>query len=262
MADNSSIGGLLEIMRRLRDPDNGCPWDLQQDARSIARYAIEEACELADAIESDRGDEVRDELGDLLFQVVFHAQLASEQNRFRFDDVVQAISEKMIRRHPHVFGDARVDNAAEQTLEWERHKQQERGHVSSLLDGIATSLPALSRADKLQSRAARAGFDWPHIEGVFDKVNEELAEFRDALDKPAEQEAIIAEAGDLLFAVVNLLRHAGLDAESALRSGNRKFERRFRALEQKCAADGRAVNEAGMAVLEGYWQEVKLEELD
>jgi ATP diphosphatase len=257
---STAISTLLNIMRQLRDPHSGCPWDQQQNFLSIAPYTLEEAYEVVDAIESGQPDSLKDELGDLVFQVVFHAQLASEAGWFDFEDVVQGICDKLVRRHPHVFADAVVNDAETQTLEWERLKQQERGEQVSQLDGVPVALPALLRAGKLQRRAARAGFDWPDINGVFDKVAEELDELRGALAVPADLEAVHEEAGDLLFAVVNLLRHAGIDAESALRDGNRKFERRFRAVEQCCAENGCSVGDAGIDLLEAYWCAVKAAE--
>jgi MazG family protein len=240
-------------VQQLRDPDSGCPWDLKQDFRSIAPYTLEEAYEVVDAIETGQQDSLKDELGDLIFQVVFHAQLASEAGWFQFEDVVRGICEKMVRRHPHVFASAVVKDAESQTLEWEAHKQQERGQQDSLLAGVPVALPALLRAGKLQQRVARVGFDWPDINGVFDKVSEELGELSNALAMPANEQAVREEAGDLLFAVVNLLRHAGVEAESVLREANRKFERRFRIVEQLCAENGCAVAEASLDVLEGFW---------
>jgi MazG family protein len=244
-------------MARLRDPAGGCPWDLQQDFHSIAPYTLEEAYEVVDAIESGSPDELRTELGDLLFQVVFHAQLASEAGWFDFEDVVQGICNKMTRRHPHVFADAVVDDAAAQTHAWEQHKQQERGAQQSVLTGVPAVLPALTRANKLQGRVARVGFDWPDVDGVQAKVVEELAELRHEIDSQAGAEALMNEAGDLLFAAVNLVRHAGIDPEQALRQGNRKFERRFRQLEAMCAADDKEVSTLGIDTLESYWQQVK-----
>ncbi len=254
---STSISTLLRIVQELRDPVSGCPWDLKQDFRSIAPYTLEEAYEVVDAIEAGQQDNLKDELGDLIFQVVFHAQLASEAGWFQFEDVVQCICEKMVRRHPHVFASAVVKDAESQTLEWEMQKKRERGDQGSLLAGVPNALPALLRAGKLQKRVARVGFDWPDINGVFDKVSEELGELRDALAKSANEQAVREEAGDLLFSVVNLLRHAGVDAESALREGNRKFERRFRIVEQLCAENGCTVAEAGLDVLEGYWRAAK-----
>ena len=255
-----SIETLLDIMKRLRDPVRGCPWDLQQDSRSIAPYTLEEAYEVVEAIEHDGPGAVRGELGDLLFQVVFHAQLASEAGEFDFSDVVQSISEKMIRRHPHVFAGARVADATQQTVAWERHKERERGARTSLMDGVPLAMSALDRACKLQKRAAHAGFDWPDVSGALDKLGEETREFATALAGQHGRDAVIDEAGDLLFSVVNVLRHAGIDPESALRMGNRKFERRFRALEQRCRSAGIDPSAAGIDTLEAFWCELKQEE--
>ncbi|MDH3979775.1 MAG: nucleoside triphosphate pyrophosphohydrolase [Gammaproteobacteria bacterium] len=254
---SSSIDSLLKIMARLRDPAGGCPWDLEQDFHSIAPYTLEEAYEVVDTIESGRPDELCAELGDLLFQVVFHAQLASEADWFDFEEVVQGICDKMTCRHPHVFADAVIDDAAAQTRAWERHKQQERGEQQSVLAGVPVALPALTRANKLQGRAARVGFDWPDVEGVQAKVVEELAELRHEIDTQAGPKALAEEAGDLLFAAVNLVRHAGIDPEQALRQGNRKFERRFREVEAMCAADGVVLSTADIDTLERYWQLAK-----
>ncbi len=254
---SSNIHSLLQIMARLRNPAGGCPWDLQQDFNSIAPYTLEEAYEVVDAIESGQPEDLREELGDLLFQVVFHAQLASEAGWFDFEDVVQGICDKMTRRHPHVFADALIDDAEAQTHAWEQHKQQERGEQESVLAGVPVALPALARAYKLQGRAARVGFDWPDAGGVAAKVAEELEELRHEIDCQAGTEALSDEAGDLLFAAVNLVRHAGIDPELALRQGNRKFERRFRQVEAMCAADGVEISTAGIDVLENYWQLAK-----
>jgi ATP diphosphatase len=256
----SNIDSLLKIMARLRDPVNGCPWDLAQDFQSIAPYTLEEAYEVVDSIEGGRPHELRDELGDLLFQVAFHSQLASEAGWFEFDDVVQGICDKMLRRHPHVFADAVIDDAEAQTHAWEQHKQQERGEQQSVLSGVPLALPALTRANKLQRRAARVGFDWPDVEGVQAKVAEELAELRHEIDSGSDGETLAGEAGDLLFAAVNLVRHAGIDPEQALRQGNRKFESRFREVEARCAADGVDMATAGIDALERYWQLAKEKE--
>jgi MazG family protein len=249
---------LLAIMARLRDPARGCPWDLQQDFRSIAPHTLEEAYEVADAIE--RGDlgTLRDELGDLLFQVAFHAQLASEQGAFRFDDVVDAICDKLTRRHPHVFGDAVVSGAAEQTDAWERMKREERvarGAEGALAE-VPIALPALTRARKLGDRAARAGFDWPDHEGPRAKVGEELAELDAALTSPdpARKEA---ELGDLLFSVVNLARHLGLDPEAALRKANERFARRYRRVELELARLGQSASSASPELLDRLWMAAK-----
>lgn len=255
--DTRDIAALLAVMDRLRDPDGGCPWDLQQDFRSIAPYTLEEAYEVVDAIEAGDPAALRDELGDLLFQVVFHARLAGEAGWFAFPDVVAGIVDKMQRRHPHVFGDAVVADAEAQTRAWEAHKHRERGERDSLLDGVPHALPALTRACKLQQKAARAGFDWPSVDGVLDKVGEELAELRAELERRDDGEALFEEAGDLLFAVVNLLRHAGVDSEAALRAGNRKFARRFRQVESRCRAAGQDVCAVGLETLERYWQQAK-----
>jgi len=257
MADALTMERLLEIMKRLRDPVGGCPWDLQQDFRSIAPYTIEEAYEVADAIERDSAPGLREELGDLLFQVAFHAQLASEAGWFDFRDVLDGICEKMVRRHPHVFADETIDTAEAQTQAWEQHKARERGPQASLLDGVPLVLPALTRADKLQRRASRAGFDWPSIHGVSDKVEEELEELCREIDAGTDRDALVDEAGDLLFATVNLLRHAGIDPESALRRGNEKFSRRFRGVEAMCAEAGHAVEGTDLDTLDVYWDRVK-----
>lgn len=253
---------LLEIMARLRDPEGGCPWDRKQTFATIAPYTIEEAYEVADAIERGDMHELRDELGDLLFQVVFYAQMAREQGEFEFNDVVRAICDKMHRRHPHVFGEAEVGSAEEQRLAWEELKREERaakaGDVPpSLLDGVAGALPALIRAEKLQKRAARAGFDWPDPSGVFAKVREELDEVAEELEQGVGHERLVEEVGDLLFACVNLARHAGVDAEMALATGNRKFERRFRAMEQRLAKENRQFADMELDEMEAHWQAVK-----
>ena len=259
-AEPATIQTLLEIMACLRSPDNGCPWDRQQDFRSIAPYTLEEACEVIDAIERDDRSGLRDELGDLLFQVVFHARMASESGWFGFSDVVQAICDKLIRRHPHVFAGAEIADAAAQTHAWEAHKQHERGASDSVLDGVPLALPALMRADKLQKKASRAGFDWPDIRGVFDKVEEEMEELRAEIKEGLDQEALRDEAGDLLFAVVNLVRHAGAEPESALRRANRKFTKRFQQVEQLCNEAGTSVSETDLDTLDRYWDQVKMRE--
>ena len=256
----TDISPLLEVMARLRDPENGCPWDQEQDFSTIAPYTIEEAYEVADAIESNDMDGLRAELGDLLFQVVFHARMAEEIRAFDFADVVETIVEKMIRRHPHVFADEEVVDAEAQTIAWEKHKREEREKKDSLPDtstiaGVALGLPALMRAEKLQKRAARAGFDWSAIDGVFDKLKEELGELEAAL-KSGEMLAITEELGDLLFSCVNLSRHTGIDAEGALRHANSKFERHFRQMESELKARGRW-EEADLAEMDRVWDAVK-----
>ena len=237
------IEDLLEIMRRLRDPQTGCPWDREQTFRTIAPYTLEEAYEVADAIERDDLAGLKDELGDLLFQVVFHARMAEEAGRFGFADVARGLAEKMRRRHPHVFGDARVEDAAAQTEAWEAHKAREaeaRGEPRGALDGIPVGLPSLVRAQKLGKRAARVGFDWPDVGGVLAKLEEETGELREAVDGlPEAPERAEEELGDLLFTLANLARHLGADAEGALRRANLKFEQRFGYIEARLAADGR-----------------------
>lgn len=241
MNDRQSIQRLLEIMIRLRDPDRGCPWDVQQDFRTIAPYTIEEAFEVADAIERGEMDDLKDELGDLLFQVVFHARMAEEQGAFDFGDVVEAVCDKLVRRHPHVFGDARFDSAEAQTDHWERIKAAERAERgesdASLLAGVSRGLPALRRSVKLQRRAARAGFDWPSADPVFDKIAEETGELRSAIDR-LDRDNIEEEVGDLFFALTNLARKLEVDPGAALRRSNLKFERRFRAMEALAAKRG------------------------
>jgi ATP diphosphatase len=258
-----TIARLLEIMTRLRDPQQGCPWDREQSFRTIAPYTIEEAYEVADAIERDDRDQLREELGDLLFQVVFYAEMGREQGWFDFEDIAADIAAKMERRHPHVFGDAKIETAADQTRAWEDHKALERGQKAiiaepSALDGVPVALPALTRADKLQKRAARVGFDWPEATQVIDKIEEEIAELREALAKsPAPSLETEDEIGDLLFALVNLARHLGHDPEQALRGANAKFERRFRFIEQALAKSGRGTRDASLEEMEALWAEAK-----
>jgi ATP diphosphatase len=256
---SATIQTLLEIMARLRNPDTGCPWDRQQDFQSIAPYTLEEAWEVVDAIEREDRAGLQGELGDLLFQVVFHAWMASESGWFDFSDVVQGICDKLVRRHPHVFADEEIADAEAQTDAWEAHKRRERG-AGRVLDGVPLALPALMRADKLQKKASRAGFDWPNIRGVFDKVTEELQELRAEIEHGTDREALADEAGDLLFAVVNLLRHAGVEPETALRRANHKFIRRFQKVEQICEATGISIIDADLDTLDGLWEQVKRSE--
>jgi len=242
------------------DPERGCPWDLQQDFRSIAPHTLEEAYEVADAIECGDAVRLRDELGDLLFQVAFHAQLAGEQGTFAFDDVVEAICDKLTRRHPHVFGDVRIADAAEQTRAWERMKAEERravGRDGALAD-VPLALPALSRAQKLGRRAADAGFDWPDAAGPRAKIDEELTEL-DRAAASGDAAARQLEVGDLLFSVVNLARHLGLDAESALRQANERFLRRYQHVERALAAQGLVPSGAGAELLDRLWVAAKAE---
>jgi ATP diphosphatase len=255
---------LLAVMAQLRNPDGGCPWDLEQNFATIAPYTIEEAYEVADAIERRDMAALKDELGDLLLQVVFHAQMAREAGSFDFEAVAAAIAEKMIRRHPHVFGDVSIKTADAQTAAWEDHKESERrakasaeGRAASVLDGVAAGLPALMRALKLQRRASRVGFDWPNAADVFLKIDEEIAEIKAELSEDRPQSRLLDEVGDLLFAVVNLARHLEVDPEAALRHANGKFERRFRQVEDQLAAAGRDPADASLDELEALWQRAK-----
>ncbi|MCG8691930.1 MAG: nucleoside triphosphate pyrophosphohydrolase [Minwuiales bacterium] len=268
LPSSSPITRLLRIMARLRDPDGGCPWDVEQTFASIAPYTIEEAYEVADAIEQDDMAALKDELGDLLLQVVFHAQMADEAGHFAFDDVAAAIGDKMVRRHPHVFADQTgIDSADRQTLNWESQKAAERaakasqnGETLSVLDGVTAALPALTRAIKLQNRAARVGFDWPDVRPVLDKLDEELGELRHELDNGAAPERVADEFGDVLFVLANLARHLKVDPESSLRSTNAKFERRFRRIEQWLTEAGTRPEDATLEDLDRLWDKAKAEE--
>jgi nucleoside triphosphate diphosphatase len=259
---DAEMNRLLEIMARLRDPVAGCPWDKVQNFHTIAPYTVEEAYEVAEAAETDDAAALKDELGDLLFQTVFHARMAEEAGLFQFADVVAAICDKMVRRHPHVFGDKTIADADAQTVAWEEQKATERasGGARSALDGVGPALPALTRAEKLQKRAARVGFDWPEAAPVFDKIEEELAELRAELATDAAPARIEDELGDVLFAVVNLARHVKADPEQALRGAARKFERRFRAMERAIGSSGRAPGNLSLDELEAEWQRVKAQE--
>jgi MazG family protein len=259
-----NLGRLLEIMARLRDPEGGCPWDLEQTFRTIAPYTIEEAYEVAEAIEHGDMAALKDELGDLLLQVVFHARMAEEAEHFDFEDVAEFVSDKMIRRHPHVFGEEKVASVAAQSASWEAFKAEERaakasadGGAHSALDGVTFGLPALARALKLQKRAARVGFDWPEAVQVFDKIDEELSEIKEEIDNGRDPERVEDEIGDLLFVVVNLARHLQVDPETALRHANGKFERRFRAMEQALATADRPLEQRSLEDMEAAWQAAK-----
>ena len=261
----ANLDRLLTIMARLRDPDGGCPWDLEQSFTTIAPYTIEEAYEVADAIERDDLGDLRDELGDLLLQVVFHARMAEEAGAFAFDDVAGAIVDKMVRRHPHVFGDASGGDA-DLRATWEAQKAAERAqkasargqaHAAGALDDVPRALPALMRAEKLQKRAARVGFDWRDLGPVLAKIEEELGELRAEIDADAPAARLEAELGDVLFAVVNLGRHLGVDPESALRGTNGRFESRFRAIEAALAARGLGPADVDLDELERLWVEAK-----
>lgn len=260
---SSDIAVLVEIMRRLREPVTGCPWDLEQDFTSIAPYTIEEAYEVAGAIEDEDWPALKGELGDLLFQAVYHAQMAKERGYFNFDDVVKVVTEKMIRRHPHVFGgSAQIENAAAQTVAWEEHKKRERAQKSAhgVLDDVPRALPALLRAEKLQKRAATVGFDWDSAAKVLDKVAEEASEIVEAQQAGASPEKLEDEIGDLLFVVVNLARHLKVDPEKALRATNAKFVRRFRAIESALAKQGKTPAQASLDEMEALWQDSKRSE--
>ena len=264
IADNTMLE-LLQIMARLRDPEGGCPWDVQQDFASIAPYTIEEAYEVADAI--DRGDmgDLKDELGDLLLQVVFHSRMAEEAGLFGFQDVAAAICEKMVRRHPHVFAGARISGLEAQTAAWEDGKAAERlarggAPDTSALAGIARGLPEWVRAVKLQKRAARVGFDWPDVNPVFDKLHEEIDEVRAEFASGVGHDALEEELGDVLFVCANLSRHGKVDFGAALRRANAKFERRFRRMEALAELDGIGLAELSLEQQDGYWNRVKQEE--
>lgn len=250
---------LLEVMASLRDPESGCPWDLEQDFSTIAPYTVEEAYEVADAIARDDLDGLRDELGDLLFQVAFHARMAEEQGAFDFEAVARGICDKMIRRHPHVFGSAEERAKGPEKGAWHTIKASERaagGAGHSALDGVAQALPALKRAEKLGKRAAAVGFDWPDAEGPGDKITEELGELA-AAREAGDAGDMAEELGDLLFAVVNLARHLAIDPEQALVAANRKFESRFRAMEKEIIASGSDLKDLDIDVLEAHWQATK-----
>jgi MazG family protein len=261
MAPSRDISRLLEIMAALRNPSGGCPWDLDQSFETIRHYTIEEAYEVADAIERKDFADLREELGDLLLQPVFHAQMAAEAGLFDFGDVVQAITEKLIRRHPHVFGEQAARDAGGAKARWDDVKDDERAKKAeakgaaetSVLDDVANTLPALARAEKLTKRAAKVGFDWPDVPAVMAKVTEELDEVQAAATDAERHE----EMGDLLFAVANLARHYGVDPEAALRDANVKFTRRFHYVEDRARADGIQVAEAGLDRLDGYWNEIR-----
>jgi len=265
---------LLQIMADLRNPEGGCPWDIKQSFKSIAAYTVEEAYEVADAIERDDMADLKSELGDLLFQVVFHAQMASEKNQFDFADVVKGVSDKLVRRHPHVFGDA-IERAGKHdeeqlNLDWEEHKKKERALKNqieknpsdensslSYLDGIASAMPALRWSEKLQKRASHHGFDWDGIAPVFGKVNEEIAELKAEIDIEDNQARIADEMGDILFASVNLARHVGVNPEQALRDSNRKFISRFEVVERLLSEDGKRMEGCSVDVLLEYWRQAK-----
>lgn len=255
---------LLNIMQILRDPENGCPWDIQQTFDSIVPYTIEEVYEVADAIDQQDFEQLKDELGDLLLQIVYYTQMAREKNLFDFEDVAGAICNKLIRRHPHVFDKQYVgDDVSQSNKAWEYIKQQERSEKSdtdsnSLLNDIPMTMPQLLRARKIQKRVASVGFDWQEIAGVIEKVDEELAELKEVMNTDHNQEALEEELGDLLFSIVNLSRHIKVNAEEALRKGNKKFIRRFQHLENKIKCDGGVIENYSLKELEQLWQQAKL----
>lgn len=262
--DNTLTGmhELLRIMARLRNPDGGCPWDLQQDFFSIAPYTLEEAYEVVDAIERNSPGDLCDELGDLLFQVVYHAQMAAEKDWFDFTDVVAAINEKMVRRHPHVFGDEKISDAHEQTKAWEVHKAKEQARkagqpTASALDGVPLALPALVRAQKIQRRAARVGFDWKQTDEVMAKLEEELEELNAALAEDESLARVREELGDLMFSCVNLARFLGADAETLLRQASDKFSSRFHRVEKAATEQKKDLREFSLRQLDALWQKAK-----
>ena len=261
---SQGIHKLLNLMKALRDPEGGCPWDLQQNYQTILPFTIEEVYEVADAIEKQDYSSLKDELGDLLFQVVFYAQMANEEERFDFNDIVENICEKLVRRHPHVFGDADYQDEKQLNLAWEAQKHQERelknseqqGHNkvhTSLLDDIPKSLPELKKAHKIQKRVAKVGFDWPEVETVWDKIEEECLEVRQAV-KSGDKQHVEEELGDLMFAVVNLTRHYGMDADMVLRKANQKFEKRFRQVE---ALANNNLDAYTLDEMEDFWEKAK-----
>ena len=261
----TKIEELLAVMERLRDPKNGCPWDRQQNYESIAPYTIEEAYEVADAIDRKDIKALKSELGDLLFQVVFHARIAEEDNDFSFNDVVETITEKMVRRHPHVFSDMSFEDAEAQTANWEAHKEQERskkaeeeGRLVSVLEDVPVNLPSLMRAEKLTKRAARVGFDWPETAQVVAKIDEELAEVKAEISDNASLNRIEDEIGDLLFTVANLARHFKLDPEHALKRTNRKFIDRFQYVERSLNEAGERPESVSLERMESLWQDAKI----
>lgn len=258
------LSRLIEIMAALRNPDGGCPWDLEQDFSTIRHYTIEEAYEVADAIERQDFDDLKDELGDLILQPIYHAQMASERGLFDIGDVILAITTKLIRRHPHVFGQEAAASAGGAKAKWEEIKADERARRAakraeepgSILDDVPNALPALARAEKLSKRAASVDFDWPDWRQTLAKVEEELSEVREAAET-ADSQKVAEEVGDLLFAAANLARKLGVDAEAALRDANLKFSRRFRHVEERSREDGVPLAQAGLERLDGYWNEIR-----
>lgn len=262
---SESLQQLLDIMAQLRDPESGCPWDRKQDFDTIVPHTIEETFEVVDAIHQQDWQHLKEELGDLLFQIVFYAQMAKERELFDFADIIEVLNEKLKRRHPHVFSDTDVSSEEEISANWEREKAREKARAGkveqSILDSVPTSLPALSRAGKMQKRCAKYGFDWSTLEPVVDKVREELQEVLDEVTQPAvNAEAVEDELGDLLFANVNLVRHLGYDPEVALRKANLKFEKRFKGVEEKVRLEGNRLEDYELAQLDAFWEQVKQEQ--
>lgn len=267
MQQEYSIDDLLSIMKALRTPETGCPWDLEQTFETIAPYTIEEAYEVDEAIRDGDREALRDELGDLLLQTVFHARIAEEEGSFSFADVVSSICDKMVRRHPHVFAGATVEDADAQTSAWEQQKEGERalkaaarGEVASVLDGVTVGLPSLLRAVKLQKRAARVGFDWPETVQVLDKMQEESAELVEAFQGGEGHDRLKEEFGDLMFVMANLARHMKIDPEESLRDANAKFERRFKGVESKLNALGKTPGQSDLKEMDALWEAVKADE--
>lgn len=256
---------LTQIMQQLRDPESGCPWDKKQTFESIVPHTIEETYEVVDAIHNQDWVNLKEELGDLLFQVVFYSQLAKEQNLFDLEDVIEGISDKLERRHPHVFGDSNINTEQELNENWEQQKQREKAQVGkvekSVLDSVPASLPALSRANKLQKKCAKFGFDWGELKPVVDKIQEEIVEVMDEVEKPnINQNAIEEELGDLLFANVNFVRHLSVDPEVALRKANLKFETRFRGVEKLATQNGKLLQDYNLEQLDRFWEQIKRNE--
>lgn len=267
---SSAIDRLVQVMARLRDPNGGCPWDLEQNFKTIAPHTLEETYEVVDAIEQDNPAAIKDELGDLLFQIVFYGQMGKEAGLFDFDAIATHVTDKMVERHPHVFGDRSVKTADGVVSNWENDKARKREAAAaaeqrrpSVLDGVTAALPAATRAVKLQNRAARVGFDWSDARDIIGKIREEIAELEQELNAPEKlknQDAVEDEFGDVLFAVINLARHVKVDPETALRRTNRKFERRFRGIETRLAEQGRNIVDASLDEMEKIWNDVKAEE--
>ena len=246
------IEQLKHVMKRLRDPETGCPWDKEQTFQSIVPYTIEEAYEVADAIERNDTDDMKDELGDLLLQVIYHSQIASEQNLFTFDDVAQGVADKMVYRHPHVFGDTDAENADDVDSIWDQQKSAEKDNKGAL-DGVTRGLPSLIRAQKLQKKAAKTGFEWPDTQAAFEKIEEEIAEFKEATEDTHREE----ELGDLLFCIVNYARMNGFNSEEALRKANDKFTERFKGMEATCAQDNKKLSDLSLPEMLECWSQQK-----